>query len=364
MGLRRWSIAVGWVALCGLGISLPATSALRSKAAGRGSSQPGPARGRPEASRLTMQSECVRCHAVQAEQWVDSGHARAFTAKTFQQALEREPRAFCRGCHAPEADPRRPTPDDAAAVGVACVSCHVVGGEILASTEPNSDAGTSPHAVRRDPAFTTARACAGCHEFGFTDVHARRRPELMQSTVTEHRRSPYADVSCAQCHMPKRDGHRDHSFTASRDPELVRGAVRVEARRPTPCEVEISLTPVGVGHAFPTGDLMRRLEIRAATPDDRWHRTRYLARHWGGARPLGTLVRVMVNDDRVGPGPEPRVVRFALPSRHCDQPVTWSARYQRVQEIPGENEAAAVVAGEITLDTGTLASSSSSESIR
>lgn len=313
---------------------------------------PGPAEGRPEPSRLAQHAQCVACHPVQAEQWAGSAHAQAFTAATVQQALERESRAFCRGCHAPEADPRRPTSEAAAAVGVACISCHLVGGEILAGAEPVSDT-PSPHPVRRDPAFSTARACASCHEFGFTDVHQRRRPQLMQSTVSEHRRSPYADVSCAQCHMPRHDGHRDHTFAASRDPAAVRGAVRIDARRPTGCAVELSLTPVGVGHAFPTGDLMRRIELRVSTPDG-WERTRYLAKHWGGARPLGSLVRVLVADDRVGPGPEPRVVRFALPRSRCDQPVRWSARYQRVQEIPGDDEAAAVVAGEITLDTGTL----------
>ncbi|MEM9461237.1 MAG: multiheme c-type cytochrome [Myxococcota bacterium] len=357
MHWRGWNWLLGWVALGGLGLSMPANSAsrLRAGTAGRSPAMPGPAHGRRDPSRMQMQSQCVECHPMQAQQWVESGHAKAFTAPTVQRAFEQEPRAFCRGCHAPEADPRRTTPAEAAAVGVACVSCHVVDGEILAGTEPSSDAPASPHAVRRDPAFTTARACARCHEFGFTDVHARRRPELMQSTVSEHRRSPYADVSCAQCHMPRVDGHRDHSFTASRDPELLRRAVRVEAQRPSACTLELSLTPVGVGHAFPTGDLMRRIEVRATTSDQTWSSTRYLARHWGGARPLGTLVRVMVADDRVGPGPEPRIVRFELPANRCDEPVKWSARYQRVQEIPGENEAAAVVVGEITLAAGTLA---------
>ncbi|MCA9711821.1 MAG: hypothetical protein KDK70_38650, partial [Myxococcales bacterium] len=132
------------------------------------------------------------------------------------------------------------------------------------------------------------------------------------------------------------------------------GAVRVEARRPAPCTVELSLTAVGVGHAFPTGDLMRRIEVRAAASGGEWSTTRYLARHWGGARPLGSLVRVMVADDRVGPGPEPRVVTFEVPKERCDEPVEWSARYQRVQEIPGEDETAAVVVGEITLEAGVL----------
>jgi len=345
---------LGWLVVAGVGFCMPSASA------GRGDGElPGPAVGRRDPARLTQQATCVECHPVQAEQWARSGHAQAFRSETFERALAQEPLPFCRGCHAPEADPRLPTPDAAAELGVGCVSCHVVDDEILsgpASGEPRS----APHPVRRDPRFATADACANCHEFAFADTQRRHRPELMQSTVSEHRRSPFSEVSCAQCHMPARHGHRDHTFAASRDPELLRGALRTEAHWSGPCEVELSLTAIGVGHAFPTGDLMRRLEVKVETADG-WHSERYLARHWGASRPLGTTVRVEISDDRVGPDPTPRRVRFALPPPQCGQTLVWSVRYQRIQEVHSGREATAMVVGDVLLNHGELASGSPTE---
>jgi len=91
----------------------------------------------------------------------------------------------------------------------------------------------------------------------------------MQSTLSEHAASPLAKVSCQSCHMPAVEGgsseqpkrHRSHRFEV--DDQLLRSALSVSAQRASNRAVSVTLTVTGAGHAVPTGDLFRRLEVRA-----------------------------------------------------------------------------------------------------
>lgn len=234
---------------------------------------PAPAVGAMPAGRLALNGECVRCHEGHAADWRDSLHARAWTDADFQHGYAREPDAFCRGCHAPEADPSRSDPGDAGRVGVACVTCHVPAragwpaGATLAAGDGRGRDAESPHSIVRDPAFGTEAACASCHEFAFPDA-----PSLaMQATIAEHATAPDAD-GCASCHMPRIPDEvgtrRGHAFAASRDPQMLRDAVTVAVRRPTAEHLEITLRPNRLGHAFPTGDMFRRLVVDVEVVDD------------------------------------------------------------------------------------------------
>src|SRR5688500_1659168 len=71
-----------------------------------------------------------------------------YTSREFQQALRREPLPFCRGCHAPEADSRRPQPA-LAAIGIACITCHVPAGSAVLSARPAEAPQTALHPVLR-----------------------------------------------------------------------------------------------------------------------------------------------------------------------------------------------------------------------
>ena len=243
-------------------------------------------------------------------------------------------------------------------------------GGVLASPREHGGTGSpAPHGVSRVPAFATAAACASCHEFSFPDPERRQRRELMQSTASEHRGSPFSSVSCAGCHMPLvEDGrglshlshrsHRSHAFPASRDPALVRSAVRVSAARRGEGAEEIRLAPSGVGHSFPTGDLFRRIEVRAeavgvesqVVAED----LRYLARRFG--RAMGTdghAIKVMLADTRV-PAAGEQVVTLSLGPSARGLPIAWRVAYQRVEHpIEDENDAA-VVGGEVEIAAGVL----------
>lgn len=326
-----------------IGLAAAGGAPVRAEAGATG--LPGPAPQRREKPAAAINAECERCHVAIAAEWRDSYHRRAYSDESFQRALAREPLAFCRRCHAPESDPREPATGWAHDSGVACVTCHLIGGSIRtglggrASTEP------SPHPVQRDARLSADAACASCHEFQFPDAHARRRPELMQATLREHRASSQAAVPCIDCHMPRQaDGHRSHRFLGGHDAETVRGALTVQARREAG-EAVLMLMPRKVGHALPTGDLFRRLvvevESAGAAPQ-----ARYLMRRFSTQQQLG-LVRVTTGDTRlVGP----TELRFPLGTG----PARFRVRYQRVAfprdhrggpaEIDGEIE---IVAGEI-----------------
>lgn len=302
------------------------------------------------ASRARVDATCETCHADVAEEWRASRHKAAFTNPEFQGALAREPgqAAFCRGCHAPEADPRD-APASAPADehgpwgrGVTCVSCHLPAGSsaVLAGPASLEHSASSPHPLRREAAFTTERACLSCHEFAFPG-----RTDAMQRTVSEHAEGGDG-ASCADCHMKRVEDdehpgrrHASHRFPGGHDAALVSGAVRVETRR-EPGRVIVRLTPTGVSHAVPTGDLFRRLAITVTTATGT--ETRNLARRLAVGGDGHELA-----DDRLFV--TPRELMFPLDEAADWQPVQTRVSLQRVAFHTGETPERAVVEGEIVI---------------
>ena len=316
---------------------------------------PGPSGSRTE-DPVRRNRTCEDCHADIAEEWRGSQHRSAFTDPTFQAALAVEPKEFCRGCHAPEA---RGTGGSAAAqaLGVGCVTCHLAGNAVLDS--PHDGLSLPPHRVARSEAFATAAACASCHEFEFDDDAHREAPLNMQTTVTEHAASEHAEQSCADCHMPRTaSGHRSHAFASTRDPEAHRRAVVASAERIGPTTLRVRLTTDGVGHAYPTGDLFRRVTVHAEVEGVE-HRVlgsadRFLSRHWTTGRDLDDApVRVEARDDRIGSVPgEPTVVDLELGPSADGRPIHWVVTLDRVLHVAEHRDATAVVPDRVELAAG------------
>ena len=180
----------------------------------------------------------------------------------------------------------------------------------------------------------------------------------MQATVSEHAKSE-TRTSCASCHMPLTEGgaaHRSHAFAGGHDAALVRNAVTVSAER-SPQGARITLTPRDVGHAFPTGDLFRRVEVSAEAVGPEWQvvasASRYLARHWQRQpSPFGVVLRSATRDDR--PRGAPLVIELELGRAALDLPIDWRVVYQRVEHPRSEREQDASVEGEIEIMSGTL----------
>jgi hypothetical protein len=317
---------------------------------------PTPARGPTHArgpntdahARLDRNDECVTCHADIAGEWTHSLHRRAYEDPMFQAAIQRErDPSFCRACHAPEADPtQEPTPRESAA-GVACVSCHLTGRDpaVLASPDPQADDSQVPHALRRTAAFASPEACGGCHEFWFPSSGRAGHALKMQRTLSEHARSAFADESCQRCHMlPARSDaavhmdHMDHGFAVVGQPSMLRAAVAIAATRPEPGRVVLELSPRLVGHAFPTGDLFRRLSVELHSDDvgPSWSAQRVLGRQFGSRRVGdGQVIRVEHTDDRVGASSGSTIVEFELPPELHGAPVVWELVHERALEASG-----------------------------
>lgn len=316
-----------------------------------------------------LNARCEGCHQEIAAEWQASSHREAYTDVTYQRQLAHEPAAFCNSCHAPEAAATGPVPEPLGRLGVGCVTCHVVGDEVLAAPagEPTDRRAThdgESHPLTRTADFTKDTACASCHEFPFPDSRPRGAPLLMQSTITEHAASAYADHSCASCHMPRKPGgeggsHRDHTFSASRDEALLRSAILVEERPLEGDTLTLVLRPGRVGHAFPTGDMLRRLAFTLEVVDAEGtvvqKETRYLARHFGLSRaPDMPSRRRLLRDDRVGAGTGPVVLRHTLRRPPAGGTIHYVLRYERVSDPRGGPENRPELEGSVVLAEKTL----------
>lgn len=282
------------------------------------------------------EARCAGCHPEAAATWHGSRHHSAFTNDAFARAWRDEPEQFCRDCHAPRAPIVEANGQDAAAMlaaterGIGCLDCHGVGDTLV------TGAGTStrdvPHSLVRADDFGT-QSCARCHEFAFPEYSRRPDGTMMQTTMTEHRASAYADRSCASCHMPAGDdGHHDHSLGSSRTGQHLRDALAVVATREANTLI-VTIEPRGIGHAFPTGDLFRRLTVHAELRDDvglLGTHTRYLARHFAPyRRDDGTLDPAFhwpVPDDRIV---GPVTLRLAVKTEAKGE-LRWWVDYERV----------------------------------
>ncbi|NUP07635.1 MAG: hypothetical protein HOW73_16430 [Polyangiaceae bacterium] len=291
---------------------------------------PGP-RARPDGYDVVRENaRCEQCHQEIAAEWQSSLHRLAWDDPAFQSAYALEAQSFCRECHAPEHDPEAVS-NGARHIGVGCVTCHVQGEQIIGARSISASAGH--HAVAGDARLATTSACASCHQFDF------REPQraLMQSTVDEHRASPYARETCQSCHMPTvedAEGHsyRSHDFRVQGDTALLSSAVRAEARRLGDDGIVVSLRAGRVGHAFPTGDLFRRLEVRARIDGDGGPIAKpvVLARRFAMIPGENGPTRIQVGDDRLPANGDPRHVELHFGEEIRSRTVQWEVAYQRM----------------------------------
>jgi hypothetical protein len=316
---------------------------------------PGPRRGRGSDA-VEANAACVSCHVSEARQWQGSHHQRSNSNPAYRKALPGELQTFCRGCHAPEANPYQAVDAAVGELGVGCVTCHVTEDNVvLAATSATSSADV-PHALRRSEAFSTSGACVGCHEFRFPRADGDDDGAFMQTTIREHRDSAAASASCASCHMLLVDGRRSHTFANVRDPAWLRSHLDVSAAQTGDRAITVTLRQPNAGHAFPTGDLFRRLEIGAelltAEGEVLARAVTYLARHFEVQ--VGRPGRQLVLDNRVFD--QPRIVTLTMPnSERTPAPLRmrWWVTYQRVATAgAGHDTDAATVESSVELHSG------------
>ncbi|MFK7985364.1 MAG: hypothetical protein AB8I08_04970 [Sandaracinaceae bacterium] len=270
-------------------------------------------------------AECVRCHAPTTA----SFGAHAWTDPIVVAERGDDTTGWCGSCHRPSGPSTGGQPANAPSTnepssGVGCVDCHVDQGVVLSPRSPTAS-GLAAHAMRAAE-WDGVRECAGCHEFRFPGANDTRNvvfdPEgWLQRTASEWRSSPARQrgETCVSCHMP--DG--GHAMRAAE------GQLEVSARaRSTDggANALVTLTARGMGHAFPTGDMYRALEVRVWAPGAPERAvTQRLTRHF--ARGADRLRREVL-DTRLVPG-EPRRVLLRVSGSNLSE-LRWSVSLLRL----------------------------------
>ena len=319
---------------------------------------PAPQRRAEEYDPSAENARCETCHAEIAAEHRASQHKRSWEDPVFGAAYALEPLAFCRGCHAPESDPAEPPGAPARALGVGCVTCHVQDGEVVGARARAANGGA--HAVRADARFSTAEACSRCHQFDFP----LRPGAPMQDTVHEHKTGKLASTPCQACHMPTVQGksgkpHKSHAFPAHGDAALLRSAVQASAARSTAQAVTVTLSVARVGHAFPTGDMFRRLEVRAiilgpdGEPTGRSTSVLLERKFQVTVTKQGTE-RVQVADTRLPSSGAPREALLLFAEDIERRSVRWEVAYQRMSSAMAKLFGVDPAADEVIVATGTL----------
>ncbi len=316
---------------------------------------PAPQRRSPRYDAAAENAACEGCHGEIAREWRASLHRRAWEDGVFQAAYAIEPLAFCRGCHAPEADPARAPSPALRRLGVGCVTCHVQENEIIGARPRPATA--LVHAVRGDARLGTSAACERCHQFEFP----RPAAAPMQGTGDEHRASKHASTPCQGCHMPlvrsAGRAHRSHDFHVLDNPTLLRSAISARAERASDRAVSVTLSVARAGHAVPTGDMFRRLVVRAQTIDEGAPLAappvalarRFVTLH----RPDG-LERRDIGDDRLPATGDPRAAWLWFAGPIHRRAVRWEVVYQTMDEGLARLFGVDLAKDEVILAQGTL----------
>lgn len=217
-------------------------------------------------------SECAPCHQVVYDNWRQSRHRVAFTNELYHDSHSREPSAWCVNCHAPFTEPGSDPLDLSKRVqsedGISCNVCHVRAGKVITGKIPKPQKGTPAHDYISEPKMATAAFCESCHEFNFPSADSKpaagsnfRYSDLpMQSTHSEWKTSGFAQGPCQNCHLFG-ESPQSHRFPGGHDLANLRQALKVECERSEDGKLRVRLYTLGVGHAFPTGDLFRTLRL-------------------------------------------------------------------------------------------------------
>lgn len=201
-----------------------------------------------ETSRIPRKP-CEKCHVKQAKQFESSRHAQSWSNEIFQKAYRVARLAWwCKDCHKP---PHESNPQDQQ--GLTCQNCHEVEGVIL-SSNPNADHKKAPHPLAYDASLKSAEFCARCHQFNLPKSHPMYSEVPVQTTFQEWQNSAVSQ-SCQDCHMAEY-GHR---FPGGHDLEFLKKSISIDIQDANG-QSTVTLKLEGVGHAVPTGDVVRRLE--------------------------------------------------------------------------------------------------------
>ncbi|MCP3916054.1 MAG: hypothetical protein GY711_10900 [bacterium] len=196
----------------------------------------------------TSGNDCIRCHEEVGEQWRHGTHASAWQDEHYQKELKGiRKKQKCWGCHVPQplaaqGFPQRPEPRaENRHLGIDCVACHqdADGETILGPWGHRTDA----HPTKKSELFDDqgdSAMCVACHATSIGPVIG-----IAKDFVDTDQ--PDLGLSCIGCHMPALEHRvandpdgvkeyevrrgRSHRLMTPRDPEFLRSAFRMKAKR-------------------------------------------------------------------------------------------------------------------------------------
>jgi len=122
--------------------------------------------------------------------------------------------------------------------------------------------------------------------------------------------------------------HRSHTFRVQGDRAMLAQAVELTGATLGKGEVQLAIAPGKIGHAFPTGDVFRRVEVRVEAMDAAGRAlgagaTEILGRTFGPA-PGGYegVMRVQRSDSRLV-GPRTLVLKVPAATRRARWQMVW-----------------------------------------
>ncbi|PJZ78074.1 multiheme c-type cytochrome [Leptospira neocaledonica] len=222
---------------------------------------------------LESAADCKSCHKEIYENWFSSRHRVAHTNKLYRHSFSVEPMEWCENCHSPLKTISSNSlykPEE----GISCNVCHVRSGHIITEKLP-SDAAKLYHQYKVVPDFASDKLCGSCHQFNFPTWQTLSNSSktiqysslTMQGTVEEWENSGFAkDSDCLDCHLSP-GTKKSHNFRGGHSLEDLKKSLMVEAKYVSSKTIMLKVKSIGIGHAYPTGDLFRALRLKVFSKD-------------------------------------------------------------------------------------------------
>lgn len=244
-------------------------------------------------------NQCKNCHKKEFDEWSFSMHKKSYSNFFFKEALKEEPRLWCLNCHAPFHELKEISnlkEDENLSEGIGCTICHVKDGEIFGK---RNRIDLKEHKVLEDKSLKNGELCKNCHEFNFTETHEpsiRYSNFPMQTTFSEFKefQNVHKKDSCNSCHLK----NSLHDFSGPNDKIFLKKNVLMDFNLIKENEnyiLKVKIKIPKIGHAFPTGDLFRSVNILI------WNQEKKLLEEYKIRKLIRMIDKELILDTRLFP---------------------------------------------------------------
>ncbi|MDF3821323.1 multiheme c-type cytochrome [Leptospira sp. 96542] len=212
--------------------------------------------------------DCKGCHKQIYTNWFSSRHRQSHSNRLYQFSFSKEPMDWCENCHAPLRDSmngQKIHPEE----GISCITCHLRNQEIIVTNLPELKE-TLVHTYKVIQDFNSSKLCESCHDFNFPTWESIKSSKQtieysrvsMQGTASEWLTSGMNHESdCIDCHLLP-GTKNSHKFPGGHSLKELKDSFTITGRYLSGNTLQINIQSSRIGHAFPTGDLFRALNLK------------------------------------------------------------------------------------------------------